>query len=143
MIPARPDAVAVGFDNQGAGLRVRGMDVFDDHDIANSLSQGLGLPAIGSNPAIPGRFLFERRSRAILHGTAPSRPKRLKITRNNSRAFHSTKTTIVWSGEQAGFQFQSDTPPDPAANLISVRAARRMEFSSVELKCSYKSVPGV
>ena len=29
-------------------------------------------------------------------------------------------SSIVWSAEQPGFQFQSDTPPDPAANLISV-----------------------
>ena len=52
----RTDAVQADFDSQRACLRVRGMDVFDDHDIANSLSQGLGLPAIGSNPAIPGAF---------------------------------------------------------------------------------------
>ena len=56
MIPVRHDAVQADFDSQRARLRVRGMDVFDDHDIANSLSQGLGLPAIGSNPAIPGAF---------------------------------------------------------------------------------------
>ena len=43
---------------------------------------------------------------------------------NNAQQFKgtflSTKTTIVWSAEQTGFQFQSDNPADPAANLLSV-----------------------
>ena len=34
--------------------------------------------------------------------------------------FLSTGATIRWTAEQEGFQFQSDTPPDPKANLISV-----------------------
>ena len=40
MIPAGDDAVQVDFDNAQARLKVRNMDVFDDHDIANSLTQG-------------------------------------------------------------------------------------------------------
>jgi hypothetical protein len=35
-------------------------------------------------------------------------------------SFLSTGATISWSAEQAGFRFESDTPPDPKANLISV-----------------------
>jgi hypothetical protein len=34
--------------------------------------------------------------------------------------FLSTGATISWSGEQPGFQFQSDAPPDPKGNLVSV-----------------------
>ena len=121
MIPVRQDAVEVDFDNQRAGLRVRGMAVFDDHAIANSLSQGLGLPALGSNPAIPGTFPVRAKvsfdiewDGALATEVIENHAQQFKGT------FHSTKTTIVWSAEQAGFKFQSDTPPDPAANLISV-----------------------
>jgi hypothetical protein len=34
--------------------------------------------------------------------------------------FLSTGATITWSAHQPGFHFQSDTPPDPKANLVSV-----------------------
>ena len=86
MIPVRHDAVEVDFDGQRARLRVLGMDVFDDHDLVNSLSQGLGLPVIGSNPAIPGCFLLARKSRSTWNGTAPSRWQKLKTMRSSSKA---------------------------------------------------------
>jgi hypothetical protein len=35
-------------------------------------------------------------------------------------SFLSTGATIAWSAEQPGFRFQSDAPPDPEANLVSV-----------------------
>lgn len=44
MIPVDPDAVDVDFDDARASLRVKGLEVFDDHDVANSLTLGLGLP---------------------------------------------------------------------------------------------------
>jgi len=50
MIPVRHNSVEVDFDDACARLSVRGLDVFDDHDLANSLTQGLGLPTI------PGMF---------------------------------------------------------------------------------------
>jgi len=35
-------------------------------------------------------------------------------------SFFSTGATISWSAEQTGFRFESDMPPDPQANLVSV-----------------------
>src|SRR5262245_24709682 len=52
MIGVKHEAVKVNFDNARARLPVRGLNVFDDHDLANSLTQGLGLPT----PPIPGIF---------------------------------------------------------------------------------------
>jgi len=34
--------------------------------------------------------------------------------------FLSTGATINWSADQSGFHYQSNSPPDPNANLISV-----------------------
>ncbi len=94
MIPVRHDAVEVDFGTARASLRVRDLSAFDDHDLANSLTQGLGLPA---NPA-----------------AMPPTP-----------SFLSTGATIRWSAEQPGFRFESDAPPDPNANLISVLGRER------------------
>jgi hypothetical protein len=44
MVQVEHDAVEVDFDQGRASLVVRGLEVFDHHDIANSLTQGLGLP---------------------------------------------------------------------------------------------------
>ena len=52
MIPVKHEAVEVDFDDAQARLRVRGLNIFDDHDLANSLTQGLGIPT----PPIPGVF---------------------------------------------------------------------------------------
>jgi len=117
MIPVRHGAVEVDFDNQRARLRVRGMDVFDDHDLANSLTQGLGIPTPPIPPVFPVRakvsFDIEWDG-AIATAEIENSAQQFKGT------FFSTNTTIVWSAEQKGFQFQSDNPPDPKANLISV-----------------------
>jgi len=55
MIRVGDDAVDVDFDLGRASLRVSRLGVFDDHDIANSLTDGLGLPGgLGfSYPQIP------------------------------------------------------------------------------------------
>ncbi len=117
MIPVRHDAVEVDFDDARARLKVRGMDLFDDHDLANSLTQGLGLPTPPIAPVFPVRakvsFDIEWDG-ALAMAEIENSAQQFKGT------FFSTKTTIVWSAEQPGFQFQSDNPPDPAANLISV-----------------------
>src|ERR1700752_637081 len=52
MIPVRYSAVRVHFDDAHAELHASNMSVFDDHDIANSLTRGLGFP----NPPIPPIF---------------------------------------------------------------------------------------
>ena len=54
MVPVSHDAVEVDFDSGHARLRLRGLDVFDDHDLANSLTQGLGIPSAPFNQ--PGVF---------------------------------------------------------------------------------------
>jgi hypothetical protein len=133
MIPVRHDAVEVDFDDARASLRVRGLHVFDDHDLANSLTLGLGLPAMGSPfppiaPVAPVRatvsFDVEWSGfvdKAQIHNSAQT----FKGT------FYSTNATIKWSVEQPGFRFESETP-DPARNLISVlgREQNGMFFAS-------------
>jgi hypothetical protein len=43
-----------------------------------------------------------------------------KSTQQFKGTFFITGATIAWSAEQSGFRFQSDTPPDPKANLVSL-----------------------
>lgn len=122
MIGVSQEAVAVDFAGARASLRVRNLRVFDDHDIANSLTLGLGLngdpdypfPAIA--PVAPARatvsFDVEWNTTidsADIHNTAQTFQGR----------FLSTGATIKWSAEQPGFKFESE-PPDPGRNLISV-----------------------
>ena len=117
MIPVKHEAVDVDFDEAEARLRVRGLELFDDHDLANSLTQGLGLPT----PPIPGVFPVRAKvsfdvewEGALATAQIENTPQHFKGT------FLSTGATITWVAEQAGFRFQSDTPPDPKANLVSV-----------------------
>ena len=44
MVQVDHDAVEVDFDKGQGRLSVNSLNVFDDHDLANSLTQGLGLP---------------------------------------------------------------------------------------------------
>lgn len=119
MIPVRHDAVEVDFAAAHARLRVRNIDVFDDHDIANSLTQGLGIPALNISPVppVPAKVSFDVEWNVALdmqpieNSTPPNRFK---------GDFLSTGATIVWSADQAGFHFDSDNPADPHANIISV-----------------------
>ena len=130
MIPVRHDAVEVDFDGSRARLRVRDLSAFDDHDLANSLKQGLGLPAnpaaMPPTPAIPGMFpvhakvSFDVEWNGVL-ATADIENK----TQMFKGSFLSTGATIGWSAEQAGFRFESDMPPDPKANLISALGRER------------------
>jgi hypothetical protein len=100
-----------------ARLRVRGLNVFDDHDLANSLTQGLGLP----NPPIAGVFPVRAKISFDVEWNGALAMAQIE---NNSQhfkgSFLSTGATISWFAEQPGFRFQSDTPPDPKANLVSV-----------------------
>lgn len=119
MIPVSGDALEVDFDGAHARLRVRDLDVFDDHDLANSLTQGLGISALGVPPVLPvhARVSFDVEWNGIVdmaHIENSTQPNHFRGD------FLSTGATISWSGEQPGFRFQSDMPPDPAANVISV-----------------------
>jgi hypothetical protein len=51
----------------------RGLELFDDHDLANSLTSGLGLPGgLGfPYPAIPGVLPVPRRFHSRLSGATP------------------------------------------------------------------------
>jgi hypothetical protein len=125
MIPVRHDAVEVDFDASRAHLRVRDLSAFDDHDLANSLTQGLGIPT----PLIPGvapvraKVSFDVEwDHALAMEEIDNKTQMFKGT------FLSTGATIVWSAEQAGFRFESDTPADPKANLISVLGRERNGF---------------
>ena len=129
MIQVKHSAVEVDFDGQRARLLVRDLDVFDDHDLANSLTQGLGLPDPPLVATLPP-----------IHGVSPVRAKvsfdvewngaldtaEIENSAQNFKgSFLSTGATIRWSAEQPGFRFQSDTPPDPGANLLSVLGRER------------------
>ena len=122
MIPVRHDAVEVDFDEARASLRVRRLRLFDDHDLANSLTDGLGLPGdLGfPYPAIPP--VFPVRATVSFDVEWNGAVATAEI-RNNSQGFKgtflSTGATINWSVEQDGFLFRSEAP-DPARNLISV-----------------------
>ena len=116
MIPVRHDSVVVDFDNAKARLKVRGLRVFDDHDIANSLTQGLGLPTPPIPPVfpVPAKVSFDIEwNGAIEMAEVNNAPEHFKGT------FFATNTTIKWSSEQEGFAFESEAP-NPARNLISV-----------------------
>lgn len=116
MVQVDHDAVEVDFDEGRARLRVRRLEVFDDHDLANSLTQGLGLPAPLIAPVFPVRATvsFDVEWNGILNSAQIA---------NNAHHFKgtflSTGATIRWSAEQDGFMFQSEAP-DPSRNLISV-----------------------
>jgi hypothetical protein len=125
MIPVRHDAVEVDFDDSRARLLVRDLDVFDDHDLANSLTQGLGIPT----PPIPGVFPVRAKvSFDVEWDGALATADIENDTQHFKGHFLSTGATITWSAEQSGFRFESDTPADPKANLISVLGRERNGF---------------
>jgi hypothetical protein len=125
MIPVRHDAVEVDFDGARAHLRVRDLNVFDNHDLANSLTQGLGLP----NPPIAGVFPVRAKvSFDVEWNDALAMAQIENSSQNFKGSFLSTGATISWTAEQSGFRFESDRPPDPKANLISVLGRERNGF---------------
>jgi len=103
-------------------MRVNNLRVFDDHDIANSLTLGLGLPgglgfpypAIAPVAPVRATVSFDVEWSGILD---------MAEIHNSAQGFKgsflSTGATIRWSAEQPGFRFESEIP-DPGRNLISV-----------------------
>jgi len=121
MIPAKDNAVQVDFDDAQARLKVRNLDVFDDHDLANSLTQGLGLPASvvppnGIPPIFPVRATV---SFDIVWDGAIDTAQINNPSEHFKGTFFATQTTIKWSSDQDGFSFESE-PPNPVRNLLSV-----------------------
>ena len=98
------------------------MEVFDYHDIANSLTDGLGLPGdLGfPYPHVPSVFptrakvSFDVEWNGAISATQINNP-----TQRFKGSFLETNATIAWSAEQPGFRFESEAP-NPARNLISV-----------------------
>lgn len=117
MIPVRRNAVRVDFDQSQARLTVRDLEVSDDHDLANALTDGLGIPT----PPIPGVFpVHAKVSFDVKWEGAIATAEIENTSQQFEGTFLSTGATITWTASQPGFQFQSETPPDPKANLVSV-----------------------
>lgn len=116
MVQVDNDAVEVDFDAGRARLRVRKLEVFDDHDLANSLTLGLGLATPPIAPVFPVRATvsFDVQWNGILNAAQFAND-----AQHFKGTFLSTGATIKWSAEEEGFTFESETP-DPTRNLISV-----------------------
>ena len=129
MVRLPDDAVDVDFREGRASLRVTDLQVFDDHDVANSLTCGLGLPGdLGfPYPKIPpvspvrANVSFEVNWNGVIDAAN---------IRNGSQQFEGlflqTGATVRWSSRQTGFAFVSEAP-NPARNLISVLGASETE----------------
>lgn len=125
MIPAHHNSVVVDFDKAKARLKMSNVNAFDDHDLANSLSQGQGLPANPAatppTPAIPPIFPVRAKVSFDIewNGAIVMAPISNTTPPDHFRGtFFSTNTTISWSSEQEGFTFKSE--PTNQQNLISV-----------------------
>lgn len=127
MVAVDPDAVDVDFDDARARVRVNGLKVFDDHDLANSLTSGLGLPGdLGfPYPAIPpiapkhAVVSFELEWSGLIDAA-----EIVNASQGFRGSFLETGATINWSAEEDGFTFQSE-PPTPARNLFAVIGRER------------------
>jgi hypothetical protein len=122
MVAVDDDAVAIDFDQGQASLIVNGMDVYDDHDLANSLTQGLGLngdpdytyPMIPPVVPVRAKVSFDVEWSNILSMALID-----NAGQNFKGSFLSTGATINWSAQEEGFTFQSEAP-NPSRNLVSV-----------------------
>jgi hypothetical protein len=127
MTVVAPDAVNVDFDDAKARVCVNGLKVFDDHDVANSLTSGLGLPGdLGfPYPAIPpiapkhAVVSFELEWSGLIDAA-----EIVNALQGFRGSFLETGATIKWSAEEDGFSFQSE-PPNPARNLFAVIGRER------------------
>lgn len=127
MVEVEEDALDVDFDEGRASLRVHGLGLYDDHDLANSLTQGLGLPgdlgfpypAIAPVAPVRAKVSFDVEWEGIVE-TAQIE----NTTQQFKGLFLSTAATIDWSGEVDGFQFQSESP-NPDRNLVSILGRER------------------
>lgn len=116
------EAVEVDFDEGRARLRVNNLRVFDDHDLANSVTQGLGLPGgLGfPYPQIPPVSAVLATVSFDVEWTGTLATAQIHNTAQMFQgSFLSTGATIKWSADQPGFHFESE-PPTPSRNLVSV-----------------------
>jgi hypothetical protein len=119
--------VDVDFDDARARLSVSGLELFNDHDVANSLTYGLGLPGdLGFpyphiNPVQPVRasVSFQIEWSGLLDAAEIR-----NATQGFEGSFLKTGATVRWSSEEAGFRFQSEEP-DPSRKLFAVLGRER------------------
>jgi hypothetical protein len=122
MVRVSDDAVRVDVEQGLARLSVRGLALYDDHDLANSLTLGLGLPGDPNYryPQIPpvspvrATVSFDVRWSDVV-----AREEIFNTTQQFRGSFLQTGATIRWTAEEEGFRFDSE-PSDPSRNLISV-----------------------
>ena len=121
-VPVARDAVEVDFDGARASLRVNELAVFDDHDTANSLTDGLGLPGDLGFPYPPIAPVFPVRATVTFDVEWNGLVTTAEIN-NPSQGFKGTfletGATIKWSAEEEGFRFQSETP-NPSRNMFAL-----------------------
>ena len=126
-VPVEEDAVEVDFDDARARLRVRGLELYNDHDIANSLTYGLGLPGdpdypyphINAVQPVRAKVSFDVEWSGLLEAADVRNAKQ-----GWEGSFLKTGATIRWSSEEAGFHFESEAP-NPARNLFAVFGRER------------------
>jgi hypothetical protein len=122
MVPLTRGAVNVDLGSAQATLSVAGLQVFDDHDIANSLTYGLGLPGdLGfPYPKIPPVPPVRATVSFDVEWSGSVATAQIRNTSQQFKgSFLQTGATIEWSAEENGFQFQSEAP-NPSRNLVSV-----------------------
>lgn len=131
MIPTRNEAVQVDFDNAQARLKVRNMDVFDDHDLANSLTQGLGLPATAVPPnGIPPIFPVRAKvSFDIVWNGAIDTAQITNTSEQFKGTFFATQTTIKWSRSRRDFRSSRNRPTRREICFLFLDASRMECFS--------------
>ncbi len=121
------DAVDVDFHKGRATLRLADLEVFDDHDVANSLTDGLGLPGdLGFPypkipPVLPVRATV---SIEVNWNGALAAAQIRNASQHFEGLFLETEATVRWSSRQQGFAFKSEAP-NPTRNLISVLGRER------------------
>lgn len=126
-VPVSHSAVRVDFDRARARLQVRGLELFDDHDLANSLTSGLGLPGgLGfPYPQIPGVPPVRATVSFEVEWSDPVASADVRNAAQGFRGtFFETGCTIKWSARQPGFRFQSEDP-DPTRNVIAIIGRER------------------
>lgn len=116
----------VDFDAARARLRVRDLEVFDDHDFANSQTSGLGLPGDLGFPYPPIKPVFPVRATVSFEVEWSGLSDSANIT-NAQQGFNGlflqTGSSIHWSVRQKGFRFQSD--PSRSQSLFAVIGRER------------------
>ena len=106
MVEVDENALEVNFDEGKARLHVRNLLVYDDHDLANSVTQGLGLPGgLGfPYPAIPPVAPIRATVSFDVEWSGIVAMAQIENTAQQFKgSFLSTGATIKWSAKEEGF----------------------------------------